>query len=72
MQERELMSIYFIYSSTRNGCVRQRTFKLLVLTEVLLLCKNNSRPSFSGKSHKKRLLSLMPKAFYFCQIYAKK
>jgi hypothetical protein len=23
-------------------------------------------------SHKKRPLSLMPKAFYFCQIYAKK
>ena len=44
------MYIYFIYSSGRNGCVCQRTFKLLVLPEVLLLCKNNGRPSFSGKS----------------------
>ena len=68
----KLMYISFIYSSSRNGCVCQRTFKLLVLPEVLLLCKNNGRPSFSGKSHSKGLLSLMPKALYFCQIYAKK
>lgn len=43
------MFVHFVYSSSRNGCVCERTSKLLVFPEVLLLRKNNGRPTVPGK-----------------------
>jgi hypothetical protein len=55
LQRKQLMFVHIVYSSSRNGCVCERTFKLLVLPEVLLLRKNHGRPSFSGKNQCLRL-----------------
>lgn len=40
------------YSSYGNGSADEGTFKLLVLSKIVLFGENGSRPSISGKNHR--------------------